>query len=153
MIRQSRQTGRLACPGLTGRLGLPSSNQAGFSLLELLVAFSIMAISLGLLYRVAGGSVRQVSDTHQHQQATWLAESLLASRQTVHADGWNESGESGGFQWQVRSIPHATELVGPKAIALHEIQIEITWPLVGRTGRLETVTLLPEQKSPPGAVR
>jgi general secretion pathway protein I len=121
--------------------------------LELLVAFSIMAMSLGLLYRVAGGSVRQVSDIHQHQQATWLAESLLASRQVVRADGWNESGESSGFRWQVRSTPYATELNGPKAIPLHEIQIEITWPLVGRTGRLEAVTLLPEQKAPPGAVR
>lgn len=136
-----------------GHQSRPPANQAGFSLLELLVAFSIMAMSLGLLYRVAGGSVRQVSDTHQHQQATWLAESLLASRQVVRADGWNESGESGGLRWQVRSSPYATELNGPKAIPLHEIQIEITWPLVRRTGRLEAVTLLPEQKAPPGAVR
>ena len=140
-------------PRPPGRLARPSLGQTGFSLLEILVAFSIMAISLGLLYRVSGGSVRNVSDIHQHQQATWLAESLLASRQVVRADGWNESGESNGLRWQVRSNPYPTGLNGPKAIPLHEIQIEITWPLVGRTGRLEAATLLPEQKAPPGAVR
>ena len=125
--------------------------QRGFSLLELLVAFSIMAMSLGLLYRVAGGSLRSVSDVSQHQQATWLAESLLASRQVVRADGWNESGESGGYNWQVRSSPYPTGLNGPKAIPLHEIQVEISWPMGARTGRLQAVTLLPEQKPPPGS--
>ena len=50
-----------------------AATQRGFSLLELLVAFSIMALSLGLLYRVAGGSARNVSDVVQIQQAGWLA--------------------------------------------------------------------------------
>ena len=33
----------------------------GFSLLELLVAFAIMAMSLAMIYRAVGGSVRNVS--------------------------------------------------------------------------------------------
>lgn len=135
----------------TGQGRATALRQRGFSLLEMLVAFSIMAISLGLLYRVAGGSLRSVSDVSQHQQATWLAESLLASRQVVRADGWNESGESGGYNWQVRSSPYPTGLSGPKAIPLHEIQIDISWPMGARTGRLQAMTLLPEQKPPPGS--
>ena len=142
MIHPTRKPGR-------GRGG--KQRQSGFSLLELLVAFSIMAMSLGLLYRVAGGSLRSVSDVSQHQQATWLAESLLASRQVVRADGWNESGESGSYTWQVRSNPYPTSLNGPKAVPLHEIQIDISWPMGARTGRLQAVTLLPEQKPPPGS--
>ena len=55
---------------------------------------------------VAGGSARNVSDVAQSQQAAWLAESLLSSRNSLLVDGWNEDGATAGFKWQVRSIPY-----------------------------------------------
>jgi len=120
--------------------------QHGFSLLELLVAFAIMAMSLGLLYRVAGGSARHVADVVQHQQAAWLAESLLAGHDSVRANGWNEDGESAGFKWQVRSQPHASGVNAPLAVPLHEIRLSVSWTTGPRPGQLDLVTLLPERK-------
>ena len=128
----------------------PRCIQHGFSLLELLVAFAIMAMSLGLLYRVAGGSARHVSDVVQQQQAAWLAESLLASRSSVHADGWNEQGESAGFKWQVRSILSTASVSAPEAVPLHEIRLSISWTTGSRPGQLDLITLLPERKPKPG---
>ena len=134
----------------------PRGAQRGFSLLELLVAFAIMAMSLGLLYRVAGGSARNVTDAVQYQQAVWLAESLLASRSSVLADGWNEEGESAGFQWRVQSTLFkggaASGISNPQAVPLHTINLHIAWSGGSRPGQLNLVTLLPERKPQPGEV-
>lgn len=129
-----------------------AATQRGFSLLELLVAFSIMALSLGLLYRVAGGSARNVSDVVQIQQAGWLAESILANRSSVLESGWNEDGESAGFIWQVRSSPFDSGINILQAIPLHSVRIAVSWTGGSRPGQLELVTLLPQRKPKPGEV-
>ena len=128
------------------RLVMKRQRQAGFSLLELLVAFSIMALSLGLLYRVAGGSARNVSDVTQSQQAAWLAEAILSSRSSVLEDGWSEDGESAGFKWQVRSRLFNSGINIPQAVPLHSVQLAVTWSGGSRPGQLEVVTLVPERK-------
>jgi general secretion pathway protein I len=133
--------------------------QDGFSLLELLVAFSIMAMSLGLLYRSMGGNVRQVAAMDLQQQATMVAESVLDTHTSVTAKGWNESGASAGFQWRVTSQVYASglalgspSLAGnmPQAVPLHEINLDVTWQDGGRPHQLTVSTLLPQRKPRPG---
>ena len=75
--------------------------QRGFTILELLVAFAIMAISLGMLYRASGGSARSVGNMERYQRATVLAESILAMRDAVPEEGWSEAGQVAGFDWRV----------------------------------------------------
>ena len=126
--------------------------QRGFSLLEMLVAFAIMAMSLGMIYRVAGSSARNLSDTAQTEHAVWLAESLLASRNSVLSEGWNEDGEAEGLQWSVRSRPFYSGVAAPQLVPMHEVRLTIRWDARPRAGALDIVTLLPQRKPQPGEV-
>ncbi len=127
-------------------------HQHGFSLLELLVAFAILAMSMGLIYKSMGASARNVGDMTHHQQASMLAESLLASRDSVTDQGWNESGEHTPFAWQVSSQPYASEIDAQGMVLMHQIHIMISWSDGVRQKQLEIQTLLPQRKPLPGEV-
>lgn len=103
--------------------------QAGFSLLEVLVAFAVLAMSLGLLYQITGSNARTTGQLMGQEQAMTLAESLLVANALVPADGVQAQGESQGFVWQVKSAPFETpvqrsHLDAPK---LHELHVLVTW--------------------------
>lgn len=101
------------------------SRQAGFSLLETLVAFSILALCLGILLRIFGGGGRLAGLSDEHARAVILAESLLAGAgiQTPL-----QPGESGGeiddrYRWTLRVNPY----VLPGEPAPEQLQFKPFW--------------------------
>lgn len=126
--------------------------QRGLTLLELLVAFAIMALSLGMLYRIMGGGARSAGDIERYQRATVLAQSLLALRDTVPDEGWQQAGETAGYRWRIQSAPYSTGLSGPTIPMLHEVNIAIDW-LDGERSRSLNLTTLRPLRKPPDPVR
>lgn len=127
------------------------TRQRGLSLIELLVAFTIMAMAIGMLYRAAGGSVRSVGDAEAYQRALLLADSLVQSRDAVPPGGIDESGTSAGFAWRVRSEPYATTQPSPPATPLQQVWFSVSWSERDTPKRLEFSTLLPQRRPEPGA--
>ena len=125
-----------------GKTGLRKT--AGFTLLELLVAFAIMAMSLGMLYRASGGGARSVGEIENYQRAVLLAESVLALRDVVPQGGWNETGESAGFAWRVSSVPFGDPSRAPGLVKLQEVRIAVSWNESARPKVFELNTLLPQ---------
>ena len=123
----------------------PPQAQRGFSLLELLVAFVIMAMSLAVLYRASGGTVTTALAVERQGQAAVLASSLLNSHDVVPAEGLQASGQRAGMAWTLRSAPYAGNPAEPGAVLLHQVWVRLTWDDGGREGVLELTTLRPQR--------
>lgn len=121
------------------------------------MAFAIMAMSVGMIYRAMGSSASVVAKLSLQQKAIVLAESLLASRDWVPQQGWNESGISAGMAWKATSTPYqpttplsAAVPASPHLVALHNVGITVQWQDGDRSQSLEIHTLLPEGRPLPG---
>lgn len=121
----------------------------GMSLLEVLVAFAILALALGVLYRAIGGGARNAGDAEAYQRAVILGQSILASRDGVLPEGWEEQGSVGRMKWSVISSLYSTpaSTSSPSAPSLYQVDIQIDWPGEFSTPRsLHLSTLRPVLK-------
>ena len=127
----------------------------GFSLLELLVAMSIMAMALGLLYQASTGALRGVGDLDMEERAGLLAQSILEARDAVPPGGWKESGSAAGMAWQVNTALYDTSASreSPTVARLHEVRVQVEWDSRRGPRRIELHTLLPQQRPQPGESR
>jgi general secretion pathway protein I len=130
---------------------ISSRRSRGFSLLEVLVAFAIAALALGLLYQVMGNSALQAGGLSQRERATMLAESLLAAYQTVPSEGLDETGQAAGYTWHVNSRPYPTPADNDtRAPHLYEVLVSVSW-LDGSARSFELRSLRPQRTPPAGA--
>ena len=132
------------------------ARQGGFSLLEILVAFAILAMSLGLIYQITGSNARTTADLAGQEQAMILAESLLAANPVVPPEGLNGQGDSQGYAWRIASQPFPTPVTGPEGEVprLHEIKASVSWSDGTRERQFELTSLRPERlPTPAGALR
>ncbi len=115
----------------------------GFSLLEILVAFSIMAVALTIVLRIFGSGVNAAVVSEEYSIAVQIAESLMA-RAGVEIP--LEAGEISGveaehYEWRVRISPVITpqapiqkfksqqqeETENAPAIQLFHVRVQVVW--------------------------
>lgn len=110
--------------------------EAGFTLLEVLVAFAIAAAALTALTQGALGGLQAVRVSGHVQEAVSRARSRLATldRGAPLTPGERDGDDGGGFRWRQRVAPLGDPLPAARGEArpvLYEVSVGVSWQLDG----------------------
>jgi len=133
---------------VVGRRVPNPTRQRGFTLIEIVVAFAIMALGLGIAMQIATGAMRNARQAATRTDAALYAQSLL---DTVGVGERLEEGTSNGefgddFHWTLLAEPYEIETETPlepgmSPVQLYRLQLDVSWEQGGREQEARFVTL------------
>lgn len=120
----------------------------GFSLLEVLVAFIILALALGVIMRIFSGGLGNIGAAEHYSRAVAIAESKLVAIgvESPLTEGESVGEEEHGYTWRT-SVQHyetgAQPLEGAVLpVDLYQVEVVVSWDPAAKTPRtLRFVTL------------
>jgi general secretion pathway protein I len=127
----------------------PEHRQAGFTLIEVIVALAIAALGLGMLMMATGTGLTNATAAGETIEATLRAQSHLAALGTLTPlhPGVQSGDDGGGYFWRVaisQPVSHASAADADETPpALYSILVTITWRsgLASRSVSLRTQRL------------
>lgn len=119
------------------------SEAAGFTLVEVLVAFAIAALSLAALLQIFATGLRSAASSEGYARATMLAESQLAGVGVEQPLAVGESSGTidGGYRWRVVITPYL-EADMEALVEIFEVSVTVSWGGEGQNGRAVTLQTL-----------
>lgn len=116
--------------------------QRGFTLLEIVVAFSILALGLGLAMRIQIGATQQARIADEQTRAALHAQSILdvAGVGERLEEGVAEGEFEDGYSWRLEVSPYQppAEAIDPQIdmssmpVQLLELDLTLSWQREGR---------------------
>ena len=123
--------------------------QAGYTLIEIIVAFAILALGLTLLLGTLSGATRQVRQAGDAGRAALHAQSLLDEFGELPQPGTREGElEQGRYRWRLDVAPwddpaprNGPRGPDPNAGRLLRLQVQVAWGEGGAAQRLQLSSL------------
>ena len=124
------------------------NNQKGFSLLEILIAFCMLAISLGILLKIFSAGVNTAIVSEDYTAAVQIAESLMAKTglESALLPSQDSGTENEKYEWQVTVSPYMfnpgnideTSLT----VVLFKVKVVVSWDIgKSKSRQIELTTL------------
>ena len=123
---------------------MPRRPQAGFTLLEVLVAFAILSLTIVVAIQGFAQGLRLLKLSGDHQQAALLADQK--AREVIQPKEGRDSGTDGAFTWErlVKEVP-APELTpngeNPRW-HVYEVAVQVAWGDSKRTVGVTTLRMV-----------
>jgi general secretion pathway protein I len=142
-------------------------SQRGFTLLEVLLAFALLALAMGLLLGMLSGGLRQVGDAERETEASLHAQSLLDALGTLdRVEPGVSDGEfaDGRYRWtmEITEIedPAPAGVAAPASVVtplvggpqVLRVALDVQWGDGGPRRQLQMVTLRTRMPSEIAAV-
>ncbi len=122
--------------------------QAGFTLLEVLIAFAILSIAVVAVIQGFAQGLRLLKVAGDHQQAVLLADQK--TRELVIPVEGKDQGQEGGFHWErtvtIMPAPDLTRTAATAKWHVYRIDVKVSW---GDRRGVEIVSLRTTANTPP----
>ena len=126
-------------------MSIKGAKAAGFTLIEVLVALAVLAITAGFAFRAISGAVVLSERGGREQTALVIAQGLIdrVGHDLPLREGEDSGRTADGFRWQVRQSPYAGS-AAPAALPYARglvVDVTVSWTDQRRTRLLHLSTL------------
>ena len=114
-----------------------ASRQQGFTLLELLLAFVVFALSFATVLEILSGSMRNTVRAREYTEAALTAQSVMdqVGLEIPLQAGFTAAGETGDYRWEIELYdyadtgenPYSVELAQLTGIELLQVDLVVSW--------------------------
>ena len=117
----------------------------GFSLIEILVAFVVLSVTLAVIMQIFSGGLRNIQHSDDYGRALYLAESRLAALGVEQPlrEGVMSGELDRRCHWQVQVQPYRETAADESQLkfVLYRATVAVGWDDGGRARRLELASL------------